>query len=98
MGRITDDDVILVNFEELLPLLCRRSLPIRPESGTGAGFHVKTLTEQFAEPPFADRRRVPASRRGEGANSKVADKARRIRGSHASWRTPDNAGKQDESR
>src|SRR5947209_6416926 len=39
--RIDDDDVILVTLGILLLLLCRRVLPMRRESRTGAGFRVK---------------------------------------------------------
>jgi hypothetical protein len=93
VGRIADDDVILVTSDELLPLLRRRVLPVRPESGTGAGCHVEILTEQLAEPPLVGRRRIAVSHRCEGATSKIADKARRIiSGGQASRSTPDGAG------
>src|SRR5205085_4725174 len=99
VGGIADDDVILVKFDVLLPLLRRRVLPMRPESGTGAGLHIEILTEQLVEPPLPSRGCIPVSHRREGATSEIADDARRtIHGGQASRGTADDAGQQDESR
>src|SRR5437868_13053262 len=77
-GGIADDDIILVKFDELLPLHRGRGTPICPESKTGAGFDVEILTEELAEPLLIGSRRIPVGHSGDGAAPEIADNARRI--------------------